>query len=450
TIIDNTYDAQVFKDIYNVCQEDKNSINRRTSLISVGAIRGGSNTGNGGGIYAAANSTLNIYSGMIDGNFAKNGGAIFVDTGSKFNMYGGIIFNNETTGYAPGVYVTNNSTFKMYDGIIISNTGQNFGGGIHVSGLADKLSYFVMHNGIIAHNYSMYGAGVSLCEYSESIIYNAEICYNYALGNSAGLLAWNYTSKVDLYNCKINNNIAYFSSGVNGGAGILSNGELNIHGGEICDNTYINSYDTRVVNGGGVYISAGSALFESVVVARNQIKSFINDGEHAFAGGISIASAASENVVFGADVQVYDNIAHGINSDIRLEKGQKINITAVGRNTYLGIKLADDYGSESFTNGYGANNGDDNPSEFFFSNDGVKIAILNGGEVSFENTIESNTYDFVYFENDVRKNYADNNLIHAVNDYEKSKTLNGGKLILGNILPNTSVNEFITKVNYSG
>ena len=74
---------------------------------------------------------------------------------------------------------------------------------------------------------------------------------------------------------------------------------------------------------------------------------------------------------------------------------------------------------------------------------------MNGGEVSFENTIESNVYDFVYIENGKRQNYKENNLTHAVNDYEKSMIVNNGKLILGNIGVNTSINTLIGNINFS-
>ena len=41
-------------------------------------------------------------------------------------------------------------------------------------------------------------------------------------------------------------------------------------------------------------------------------------------------------------------------------------------------------------------------------------------------------------------------MIHAVNDYVKRQEVNGGKLVWGNITPNTSVNQFISNINYDG
>jgi len=169
-------------------------------------------------------------------------------------------------------------------------------------------------------------------------------------------------------------------------------------------------------------------------------------------GGVSDTSDSAV-IKIGSGMQIFDNIAHGVPSDLRLEQGQKITVTENMSNnngvSHIGIKLADDYGTGTFTTGYGANNSGNNPSKFFFSNDGAYLATLNGGEVSFENTIESNEYDFVYIENGKRQNYKENNLTHAVNDYEKSMIVNNGKLILGNIGVNTSINTLIGNINFS-
>ena len=87
------------------------------------------------------------------------------------------------------------------------------------------------------------------------------------------------------------------------------------------------------------------------------------------------------------------------------------------------------------------------PRRFFFSNDNAKVAVLNNSEVKFEKTIDCEKYDFVYIENNLRKNYSDNQLIHDINDFEIIKA-NGNKYILGNISHNTSVNTFIENINF--
>ena len=39
-------------------------------------------------------------------------------------------------------------------------------------------------------------------------------------------------------------------------------------------------------------------------------------------------------------------------------------------------------------------------------------------------------------------------MLHGVNDYNKTQLVNGKQLVLGNILPNTSVNEFVAKLGF--
>ena len=79
-------------------------------------------------------------------------------------------------------------------------------------------------------------------------------------------------------------------------------------------------------------------------------------------------------------------------------------------------------------------------------------------EISLTYTIEDKSmikngiYDFLYLEQDgdklVRKSYRENGIYRLVNDSEVVATNNNGKLILGNITPNTSVNEFVNNLMF--
>ena len=221
---------------------------------------------------------------------------------------------------------------------------------------------------------------------------------------------------------------------------------MTMNGGEIVNNKVLSPWDKQV-NGGGLLICNTGT--NNVTLNKGVISGNYCEGN---GGGVSDTSDSAV-IKIGSGMQIFDNIAHGVPSDLRLEQGQKITVAEDMSNnmgaSHIGIKLADDYGSRTFTTGYGANNSGNNPSAYFFSNDGIKIATLNGNEVSFEKTIESNVYDFVYIENGKRQNYKENNLTHAVNDYEKSMIVNNGKLILGNIGVNTSINTLIGNINFS-
>ena len=449
TLLDSAYDAQVFEDIYINAKGDKNVLQRKIDNIrgNYGRISGGCNTTSGGGIYVGARAILTMHGGIISNNYAGYGGGVTLDTNASFNMYGGIIYNNTNLVDGGGICISN-ATFNMYDGLVLNNIAQSYGGGISVSdSLAEVTSKFNMYDGIVAYNTSLYGGGIAFRGKSVGVIKNADISYNYSSGNSAGVVVWDDNTKADFYDCRITNNLSYHTSGINGGAGVLTNSVINIYNSEITDNTFINGITSEIGCGGGVYVNAnGKAKLDGVIIARNNAYSDINDGLHSAAGGIGFATTAQ--LQLGSNVQIYDNTAHGIKSDLRLEVGQTINVSNMGTNSYIGIKTAEEFGITEFTVGYGANNGNP-PTQYFFNNDCDKMAVLNNQEVYFEKILASDDYDFIFYENGLRKNYKDNNLIHAVNDYAKSKTVNGGKLILGNIKPNTSVNSFISKINLS-
>ena len=456
TITDNTYNGDAVMDIYKKSKEDKQFLDMRIRALAIGKITGGASSSVGAITVEKTTGILNFYGGMIVDNYAiGNGAALGVGDGATVNMYNGLIYGNIGQQFGGGVYVYG-GTFEMYNGFVMNNTAGRYGGGIQSYGYNNSQTGEMIkgkvkiHNGIIAHNASQFGTGVSICRESEGEMYDGEVAYNNSSGNSAGILVWETQSKFDLYNGKIHHNRSvYINPGANGGTGILSSTELNVYGGEITDNYYDTAKEDVIVYGSGIYATAGIVRLANVTVTGNEIVSEVGDGKHSYGGGISFG--LNVNFQLGTNVKVFDNFAHGVPSDLRIEKGAKINITDTlakgGNSSYIGIKLADDYGTGVFTNGYGANNSS-NPSEYFFSNNGIKLATLNNSEVSFEKTVNSEVYDFVYLENEKRHNYKDNNLTHAVNDYAKSRLVNGGVLVLGNIAPNTSVNTFISNINF--
>ena len=75
----------------------------------------------------------------------------------------------------------------------------------------------------------------------------------------------------------------------------------------------------------------------------------------------------STNFTIAQNVKIYDNFAHNQPSDLRLEKGQLINVKGLQSNndsSYIGIKLADNY-DNIITSGF-ANNNSCNPKDIFY------------------------------------------------------------------------------------
>ena len=111
--------------------------NTGTLTISGGTVTDNCVTGNGGGIYNTG--TLILSGGAISNNTATlSGGGIVNQDGAEFTMTGGIISGNKAVGYhGGGVY--NAGTFNLQGGSITSNNargeeGSGQGGGILQNG----------------------------------------------------------------------------------------------------------------------------------------------------------------------------------------------------------------------------------------------------------------------------------------------------------------------------
>ncbi len=74
---------------------------------------------------------------------------------------------------------------------------------------------------------------------------------------------------------------------------------------------------------------------------------------------------------------------------------------------------------------------------------------MNNGDLTFGKNLTTSKYDFVYFEDGYRKNYKDNNLSHG-KDYDLLDKCEATNAVLGNIMPNTSINTLIGAINFDG
>ena len=395
-----------------------------SNIILNGGIILGNNALNDGGAINAERTNVQINDIIIANNYCNGNGATIHMVGGEINIYGGLITNNTARSHAGGIYIINYD----YNGTNVQAT-------------------FNMYGGEISYNKSYFGAGLMMYYGAKGNLKDGKIINNHALENG-GAVGVYWGSELVMDGGIIANNVVEYHDNENTGGCVLVGhaSSMTMNGGEIVNNKVLSPWDKQV-NGGGLLICNTGT--NNVTLNKGIISGNYCEGN---GGGVSDTSDSAV-IKIGNGMQIYDNIAHGVPSDLRLEQGQKITVTEDMSNnmgaSHIGIKLADDYGSRTFTTGYGANNSGNNPSTYFFSNDGAYLATLNGGEVSFENTIESNVYDFVYIENGKRQNYKENNLTHAVNDYEKSMIVNNGKLILGNIGVNTSINTLIGNINFS-
>ncbi len=395
-----------------------------SNIILNGGIILGNNALNNGGAINAERTNVQINDIIIANNYCNGNGATIHMVGGEINIYGGLITNNTAHTHAGGIYICN------YD-----RNGANIQGTL------------TMYGGEISYNKSYFGVGLMMYYGAKGNLKDGKIINNHALENG-GAVGVYWGSELVMDGGIIANNVVEYHDNENTGGCVLVGhaSSMTMNGGEIVNNKVLSPWDKQV-NGGGLLICNTGT--NNVTLNKGVISGNYCEGN---GGGVSDTSDSAV-IKIGSGMQIFDNIAHGVPSDLRLEQGQKITVTENMSNnngvSHIGIKLADDYGTGTFTTGYGANNSGNNPSKFFFSNDGAYLATLNGGEVSFENTIESNVYDFVYIENGKRQNYKENNLTHAVNDYEKSMIVNNGKLILGNIGVNTSINTLIGNINFS-
>jgi uncharacterized delta-60 repeat protein len=108
------------------------------SIVSNTALESSTNTGDGGGIYGAASSTVTLqaYDSVfcsVDENSAKDsGGGIY--SGGTLIITGGLVYTNSATGDGGGIFVSASGT-AMFTGIqVYSNAAINNGGGIYSAG----------------------------------------------------------------------------------------------------------------------------------------------------------------------------------------------------------------------------------------------------------------------------------------------------------------------------
>ena len=423
--------AQV-KSIYeNKGSKTNAQIIAELSTVNCGKITAGMTTGHGGGI-------------NIKGANDASAGQVY--------FYGGMIYNCNSTSESGGggIYGYYGSALYFYDGIIAASFA-GLGGAISMNGKC------TIANGLFIGNsatISGVGGGAIYIDGGANTLANFEVLYNDAVGRGGGLYLRNGIHDID--NVKINNNHAPYAAGIY----INQNARVDINTSEINNNLA----DTF---GGGIYITdVAFLMIENSTIDGNRA---LNKTAEVGAGGLQVNY---KSVVFARDINVrnnYSNVDGGgisVSRDAKLHLAGNLDISGntidsgasdlfiIDRqvNIYDKITLADSSKKicvklgytydrfTPFTTGYAYNgNSDVDPSTIFYTDDTNAKAVLKNGEVLFEYFADS-VYDFVYLDNGYRKTYSENDKLHGYNDSEL------GRYVLGNIKPNTSVNEFVNNL----
>ncbi len=290
-----------------------------------GQIFGNTASAFGGGIRADEGSIANFYGGTIGGataaeaNKAQMGGGAYItghidhDSWTTFNMYGGTIIGNEVghesvVGDGGGIYVNGYAIFNMFDGEIIGNTASREGGGIRTVSMLSNKAFVNISGGLIKGNTSPSGGGIFI--------------------GYGGI-------------CEISGGIITENHALNAGGGIYCLHEFTFTGGQIFNNSAVNTADDLYFRDGTLNISGNP-------------KAKIN--LHSSSQQINIVGKLTAGCYLEIETSVHNGIV--------------------------------------FTNGYGSYMGADDPTNYFGTS-GEFIAALNNDEVLFVTASGAFTWEYL-------------------------------------------------------
>ena len=260
--------------------------------------------GGGGGVRVDTGSLFNMFGGIIEGNkvtssgvFPFGGGVSVADMNSTFNMNGGIIKGNTaprgggvsvwegifnlgtgktTVGRAPdnqGGEVNNPQIIENTatgGGItwLLPNEGMPGGGGVYVYGsnLNRENTNFIMHNGLISRNKSLYRGGGVFLTTANFKFKGGEISYNETTdntnSNSSGGGIYLHDDYQDWYPASL-----IMEGGVLRGNVSRNGGGIGRHNQKLLISIKGNALiadNTAEQLGGGIYAGATAAAFEAI------------------------------------------------------------------------------------------------------------------------------------------------------------------------------------------
>lgn len=362
----------------------------------------------------------------------KQGNVIIIMTGGELDLYDSS-YDAEAIKTLYEQYKDDEETLyaeikKLNFGKITGGASDlvSLGGGINVNNSTSKLT---IHSAIVTDNYGCNGGAIGCA--GQLIIENALIFDN--TGEEGGTCLITGSSRLSTNGGYFMFNRNIISS--NGGGTIVANTS------DIIDvkNSVI-AYNQSQGYGGGIDVSRASctSVKDSEIIYNSC----------AGAGG-GIKALDTSRLYLGGEVEIYGNTAYdGLNSDIWLKYEQvkfieatKLNTKRNGKKIYVRFTVDNDMQFKPLTFGYGRYcEGAD--QDCVFATDFGQVFVRDG-EVYVDWSVDSK-YDYMYLENGKRQYYKDNNILHGYNDK------NIVDIVLGNISPNTSVNEFVTNLTPFG
>lgn len=334
--------------IHTVKDYYSNTKGTTTINITGGVITGGKTNNTHGGAIHVNNGYLNLYGGNVAGNSAQKGGAIYATSGANVNIVGGKITNN----YAYGL-----------NGV---NTDGDGGGAIYTVGS----TIFISNKSLIKNNVAeMRGGALAIQGNSTVNVTGGEISANKSLRGGAGCI-WllnNSNNRLNISNGYLKDNYAEAS----GGCIAMDGGTVNMSGGEISGNS--------AKCGGGICAwksSVTTIILSGGIITRNiaRLTGAIDDDDNNVFNGGGILMRSTAILKLSGDVKIIDNIkynnAQQLTSNISIPVKYNRVITIDGEldnATEIGVEK--DNSRTIFTSGFSTYNPDDDPSDFFISDD---------------------------------------------------------------------------------
>ena len=234
---------------------------------------GSSNTVSKGGAVYVYKGIFTMNSGEISDNYAgREGGAVFLDGGSsssaaEFIMVNGTIKDNESLYGGGAVYVWFGN-FEMRNGIISGNSAGYSGGAVRVS-----YGNFEMENGTISGNYTKESGGAVYVDGGTFSMANGTITGNCAEGEGGAVYV-----KVGFRENKSNSkyNVVIDANDPNKGTHtyLFYSASFTMTGGTISNNGYVvNDDETITVKttlGGAVFVGGGNFTMTGGTISGNR------------------------------------------------------------------------------------------------------------------------------------------------------------------------------------
>ncbi len=398
-----------------------------------------------------------IKCGKITGGWtSQDGGAVLVTESNGFAgncfVFGGLFYNNRAGRNGAAFAATstigtmqNANTLWFNDGIIAGNRAEGVGCAIYT-----KNCYGAINNIYACGNISIKGAGaVYIFHSSDFSIDNINVFCNYAYYGAGIYAAGGHNDSSQghvalvINHSVISRNVALRQGG---GIYVTNSTSTALLNSTITNNIALCRIEDEARGGGGLQVYYTAHMEASNLTIKNNYSKIRG-------GGIYIYPDA--NLLLSGTNDISDNYTENGLSDLYISKHAKLDIghsnlkfvSAKG----ICVELAEDYEKFApFTLGWlNKKSADIDPNTYFYSNVNNAFAKLKNGEVAFDYSSTSK-YDFVYLEDNYRKYYRDNDKLYGYNDSNLNVENGVNKYILGKILSNTSVNEFIKNIEPLG